>query len=452
MDNEARIRKWRQERGTRSSRHAMLADELLDDDLMDAPPPRAERRMPGEPRAETVRPLPDDVAIEDARLAIIERRRGRWRNVLRRTAIFVLIPLLAVLAYVFLIGTRLYQGEAVFTVQTSSQSAPAPNAGLFAIGSAGSTIADAFKAREFILSRPMMNYMEKRYGFMSHFASGMDPLTRFRSPLGVNQDPYKYYLKRVRVVVDVQEGILRLYVQARTPEDARRFGNAILAAAESHVNGFSDRITEDQVSALTRGAQDAERQLADARRSLAIVQARRGELAPDQAATAIYQLIGSLEGQLAEAQRERDALLSQGLTESPLLPRWNSKISELSAQIAEQRRRLVNPAGGSLQRTINDFETATARKDIAQARWQSAVNTLQQAYLRILEQRRYFVLIVGMSVDSFPKVRDILPIAWPVLLLLALIYAAVFAMRRGVNGDGGFRGFDVGGVVRQWRR
>jgi capsular polysaccharide transport system permease protein len=174
--------------------------------------------------------------------------------------------------------------------------------------------------------------------------------------------------------------------------------------------------------------------VADTRRSLAAVQAQRGELSPEQAATSIYQLISQLELQRAEAQRERDGLLDQGLTNSPLLPRLDARVSELNAQIAEQKRRLVNPTGGSLVSTINQFEGASAKKEIAQARWQSTLNTLQQAYLRILEQRRYFVIIVGIAAPTFPAVRDILGIAIPLLLLLAFVYGLVFALRAaGVN-------------------
>lgn len=417
MTNEERIRKWQEKR----------AGEAQPEPAFGPGAPRFA------PRSERVAG-PDTGGfadgLDDARSDILDRRRQRWRLFLRRFGLFVALPLLIVLLYVELIATPLYQGEAVFTVQTSGEAAPSPNAGLFAFGSAGSTIADAFKAREYILSRPMMDYMERRYGFLSHFDTyRMDPLTRFRSPLGLNRDPFDYYRKRVRVAVDVQEGILRLYVQARTQQDAVRFGNAILAAAEQHVNQASQKISDDQISALSQDVQNAERQVADTRRSLAAVQAQRGDLAPEQTAASIYQLISQLQLQRAEAQRERDSLLDQGLTNSPLLPRLNARLSELNAQVAEQKRRLANPGGTSLQSTLTQYEGASSRKDIAQARWQSTLNTLQQAYLRILEQRRYFVIIVGMSAATFPAVRDLLGIAVPLLILLALIYAAVFALR-----------------------
>lgn len=425
MGNEERIEQWRAARRTRPAAKADLLDDTDLEKVRQSPRSDAADAPASTPR------LPDASSLEDARFSIIERRRQRWRKLVERGMLLVALPLLAILLYTELVATKLYQGEAIFTVQTSSEGAPAPSAGFFSVGAANSTIADAFKAREFILSRPMMDHMEKRYGFMTYFASSkMDPLTRLNGGFGLNDDAYDYYRKRVRVAVDVQEGVLRLFVQARTPEDAVRFGNGILAAAEQHVKGLSDKISEDQISSLTQDVRNAERQVADARRSLASVQAQRGDLSPEQTATAVYQLISNLELQRAEAQRQRDSLLSQGLTDSPLLPPLTARVQELNAQIAEQRGRLVNPGGGSVQRSVNAFEEASSRKEIAQARWESTLNTLQQAYLRILEQRRYFVVVVGMSVPGAAAVRDILSITIPILLLIALGYALAFIVRQ----------------------
>jgi len=369
--------------------------------------------------------------LDEARRAILERRSQRWRASLKRLALFVAAPVFAIFFYVSLFATPLYEGEAVFTVQTSANSAASPSAGIFAVTSANSTIADAFKARAFILSRPMMEHMQKRYGFLDHFtAQNMDPLSRFGGPFGLNHDPFRYYLKRVAVTVDVQEGILRLHVEARTREDAIRFGNAILAAAERHVNASSDKIGADQIDALTRDVQQAEQQVSASRQSLAAVQARRGDLNPEQTAAAVYQLISNLELQLSEAERQRDSLRAEGLVNSPLLPGLDQRVRELRSQIGEQRGRLANPGGGSLSRSLGEFENASSRKEIAQARWQSTLNTLQQAYLDVIQQRRYFVLIVGMSAGTFAKVRDLPSIIVPILLLIAFGSMLVLAVRR----------------------
>jgi Vi polysaccharide transport system permease protein len=415
--NEERIRNW-QER-----RIAAVVEAV--------PAPTAFEEPGREPSGpETGKPVGAAAErLEQARAAILERRNGQWRKTMRRIAMFVAMPIAAVLLYGGVFASPLYEGEAVFTVQTSASSAAAPNAGLLGVASSNSTIADAFKARAFILSQPMMEHMQKEHRFLDHFA-GLDPLTRFDGPLGLNDDPFEYYLRRVKVSVDVQEGILRLHVFARTREDAVRFGNAILAAAERHVNAASDKIGNDQIEALTRDVQRAEMQVANSRQSLASVQARRGELSPEQAATAVYQLVSNLELQLSEAERQRDSLRAEGLVDSPLLPALDQRVRELKSQIGEQRGRLVNPGGGALSATLNEYEGAASKKEIAQARWQSALNILQQAYLDVLQQRRYFVLVVGMSAGAVAKVRDYSAIAWPLLLLIGLCYALWFGSRR----------------------
>ena len=447
MSNEERIRRWREQRLPDLS--ARLSDDVAEDAA-----PAALDRPDAKPRgkAGTAVARPHEITLEEARAAIRYRRREQWRKILRRTGLYVGIPLLAVLAYIALIATPLYQGEAVFTVQTSADTGSAATAGLFGLGSSTGAVADALKTREYILSRPMMDDMEKRYGFMSHFeSSDMDLLERFRSPLGINRDPLDYYRKRVRVAVDIQEGMLTLYVQARTPADAKRFGTAILSAAERQVNDFSERMRADQVDALARDVQDSEREVADARRGLAVIQARRGDLNPQQTAAAIYQLISSLELQLAEAQRERNSLLDQGLTNSPLLPGLNSRVEELRSQIADQRQRLANPRGGSLVRTVNEFENASARKEIAETRYETTLKTLQEAYLRILEQRRYFITVVGLSVGSFPAVRDVVSIIWPILLLVALAFLVVRLANLTPWGRSRLRDFRFSETVRRWR-
>lgn len=448
MNNDERIRRWRQER--LPSLSAGLPDEDLEDfSDLDALGLDSGEKQPRSAPLPTL-PMAHEMSLEEARAAIRRRRREQWRRLVRNTALFVGVPLLAILSYIWFVATPLYQGEAVFTVQTSSDAGTAATAGLFGLGASTAAVSDALKAREFILSRPMMDYMEKNYGFMSHFASyHVDPLERFNSPLGINRDPLAYYRKRIRVAVDVQEGLLTLYVQARTPADATRFGNAILAAAQRHVNEYSAQMSADQIGALNRDVQDSARQLADARRSLAMLQARRGDLNPQQTATAIYQLISNLELELADAQRQRNSLLDQGLTNSPLLPQLNSRVQELQAQIGAQRSRLANPSGGSMVKTVNEFEDASSRKDLAQTQYQTTLTTLQQAYLKILEQRRYFVTIVALSVGESPAVRDIMTIAWPILLLLAFAYAAFRFVKTTAGGDRRIRALRYG--WHKWR-
>jgi capsular polysaccharide transport system permease protein len=407
MNNEKRISEWQARRPAREG------DE--------APKARTNGNGP--------RPV-SGAGLETVRREIEEDRQERRRNLITRLFLFVGIPLVAVLAYAGLVAQPLYDGEAVFTVQTTTTAAPAPNAGFFAGSGSSSTINDAFKVRAFILSRPMMQYMEEKYGFISHFATGMDPLTRYGGMFGIKGDPLDYYRKRVIVTIDVQEGILRLFVQARTRKDAERFGQAILDAAHKHVNDSSALIGNDQIAELTSNVREAEDALGAARGEFTGVKVQQGDLNPEKTAEVVYNLISSLELELAEAVRQRQSLMKDGLVDSPLLPPVDARISELRSQISQNRARLSNPGGRSLTQTVSAFDTANSRQEMAQVRWQSALSTLRDAYLDVLRQRRYFVLVVGMSAGPEASVRDWTAIVLPILVLLAIAAAIVFAIRR----------------------
>ena len=114
MDNDERIRKWREKRD----------EQALDEPVFATPgspriAPRGERPLD---------PAPPSDGLDEARNQILVRRRNRWRLFMRRIGLFLALPLLIVFLYVELIATPLYQGEAVFTVQTSGDSAASPNA------------------------------------------------------------------------------------------------------------------------------------------------------------------------------------------------------------------------------------------------------------------------------------------------------------------------------------
>lgn len=431
MSNEDRIRKWQQskpEAATGKDAFEETHPGEFDELFAEFAPSEKTAQTPAEGDAPHTAPpaataMPQSAAAR-LREEIERHRTSRREGIFGRLAVYVGIPLALVLTYAALFATPLYEAQAAFTVQTSGGKSGSPGgAGLIAFPGSSETISDAFKARAFILSRPMMEHMEREYGYMSHF-DAMDPLTRPGGLTGSESDPLEFYRKRVKVAIDIQEGIVKLDVQALSPEDAVRFGDGVLAAAEAHVNEVAKRIEQDQMAGLSANVTASERQLDDARAQVSDARARQREISPEQSAAVIYQLISSLELQLAEAQRQRKSLLDDGLVDSPLLPPLSARIAELQAQIQDNRDRLSGQEGGSLAQTVSVFEQAAASQEVALARWQSALETLQQATLQILRERRYFVLIVGMSAGGSGAVHDWWPIVLPILVLCLVCFLA----------------------------
>ncbi|WP_338241701.1 hypothetical protein [Aurantiacibacter hainanensis] len=344
------------------------------------------RQQEEERRREIEALLPSDADVS-ARLDELNRReRRRQIGRLRNIALFGLLPVLLALAYITLIKEHYFQTEASFAITTVNSSPQSPAMNLMGLGGGGAGMTDGYRVREYLRSREVMQIMEQEHGYLSHFDSG---------PAAGSLD-YGFYQDRVSILVDQQEGLLTLNVDGATPEDAVRYANILLELARSKVRNISQSIDDDQLEDLVEVEQQAQDELTQAQGRVQEIQTRQAELDPRLSAQGIYGIINNLEVELAEAEARRQALLSNGLSESPFLPRLDARIQALQRQIAEQQGRLTSSQeNGSLGRSLALFEAAVAERDAAATTLAAARETLQQARLRGLEQRKYLVLIAS---------------------------------------------------------
>ncbi|MCL8257373.1 Vi polysaccharide ABC transporter inner membrane protein VexD, partial [Salmonella enterica] len=299
----------------------------------------------------------------------------------------------------WILTSHFYSADATFIVQTDASQDNFSGTSFFG---AGNKMSEGFQVREFILSKEMMDRMEKELGFLSYFAQDDIALfSRFHAPLGINDDPYRYYLSKVSVAVDIQQGMLRLNVKARSAKQAEFFAQRILSFAEQHVNTVSARMQKERILWLENDVKSAQENLGAARLELLKIQHIQKDIDPKETITAIYQLIAGFETQLAEAKAEYAQLMVNGLDQNPLIPRLSAKIKVLEKQIGEQRNRLSNKLGsqGSSE-SLSLFEDLRLQSEIAKARWESALQTLQQGKLQALRERQYLLIISQPMAES----------------------------------------------------
>ncbi|HEY1145220.1 MAG TPA: hypothetical protein VGE84_02655 [Allosphingosinicella sp.] len=362
-------------------------------------PTRREEELEYEQRlreeiAGSMLPTEEEIAAEIA--AERERRRVRGARLRRRALLLIGLPVLLVALYKILLSPPLFEARTSFAIMTAApQPSAMPAAGLFGGGASGGALSDAYRIREYLLSREAMQQMERRHGFLSHFnKAATDPLQRpFDFPL-LGIDAHSFYMRRLSIAVDMREGIVRLTVDGVTPAEAERFANGLLALARERTQQISEQLNADQFRSLQRDVSIAQAELRKASAHVASIQRRRSEIDPQQSAEGIYQLMGKLEVLLAETQAERTSLTSNGLSESPLLPRLDAKIAELKRQIAEQRGRLVGGAtGATVQNAAVELELANAQRRLTETGLEAVLQTFEKAKLRSIEERRYLVVI-----------------------------------------------------------
>ncbi len=343
------------------------------------------RQQDEERRKEIEALLPTDTDVT-ARLEELNRReRRRHVKRLRSLALFGLVPVLLAIAYFAFIKEHYFETEASFAIQTVNSAPQSPAANILGVGGGGAGMTDGYRVREYLRSAEVMRIMEAEHGYLSHF-DGAEA-----GSANLDLDAYR---DRVSILADQQEGILTLNVAAETPEDAVRYADILIELARNKVLEISRSIDEDQLADLLSVEQEAQDRLNQAQGRVQEVQMQQAELDPRLSAEGLYTIINNLEVQLAEAEAQRQALIANGLTESPFLPRLNARVNALEQQIAQQQDRLGGSQGdASLGRSLAAFETAVAERDAAATTLASARSTLEQARLRGLEQRKYLVVI-----------------------------------------------------------
>lgn len=434
MQNSDRINKWR---GSRKLPKGLPEEGETSRERGSATiPTRREEELEYESRLrdEIVEgSLPTEAEIATEIATERERRRGRGAALRRRALLLIGLPVLLVALYKMLLSPPLFEARTSFAIMTAApQSGAMSAAGLFGGAAGGPGLSDAYRIREYLLSREAMQQMEHRYGFLAHFREATaDPLQRPLDLPLLGIDAHNFYARRLSISVDMREGLVRLTVDATTPEQAERFANGLLTLARERTQQISEQLNADQFRALQKDVVVAQDELRKASANVAGVQRRRSELDPQQSAAGIYQLVGNLEVLLAEAQAERTSLTVNGLSESPLLPRLDAKIAALTRQIAEQRRRLVGSAGGAtVQNAAVELELADAQRRLTQTGLEAVLQTFEQAKLRSIEERRYLVVISAPVLPETVQAQRLFNTLLLTLIGVLLLWGFTSTLRR----------------------
>ncbi|MEO1292870.1 MAG: Wzz/FepE/Etk N-terminal domain-containing protein [Pseudomonadota bacterium] len=376
--NEERIRKWREER-------LRVAEEAKKARL-------AEKKRVAEDAA--MQRVPTIDQVDETRRSILRQRRRRRMWLGGRLLLFVALPtLLAGLYYLFM-STPLYKSEAAFIVQSSKAEATGNTSGLFGQGPLLDTIKDTMAVRHFIQSATLMKRMEAEKGFLSHFDSeDVDMFTRRGSDMVPWRDDLEFYNRRVEIGLDPVEGILKLNVFARTPEDAQRYAQDVISYSEAMVNTLSETVRESQLELALRERDTAADQLKTARQALVDYQGDSSTFDPVERARSINQVITGLETERANLAAQLSA--ARAIGQRNRIVQFEAGVIAIDEQIAAQRQKLVDATGGlDLSKVASQTAALQSDVEIAQQIFETALENYNRARIEASEQLRFLSTVV----------------------------------------------------------
>ncbi|MFC0268196.1 hypothetical protein [Kushneria aurantia] len=319
-----------------------------------------------------------------------------------------LVAIVLATLYWGLLASDRYVSHANVVLQSPQISTPEFNvSSLLSGGGGGNNTADMLLLRDYMLSTDMLQYLVENADFRQHYAhSGAD----FLSALGNENAPleklYDYYQQRVSVEMDNYAGVLRIDVQAFTPEKANQIANMLIAQGEQHMNAMGRRLAEEQVQFLEQQVSQLEQRFEQARQNLLEYQNEEGLVSPTGTVESLSSVVASLEGQLASLKAQRSALSSYQSTNSPQMTSINSQINALEQQIEQEQQRLAAQSGNALNAVSSQYQLLQLRAQFAQQSYSGALGALENTRIEAARKLKQVSLLQEPTMPEFAELPE----------------------------------------------
>lgn len=315
-----------------------------------------------------------------------------------------LVAIMLAVIYWTLVASDRYVSHANVVMETSQASLPELNFSSLLSGSGGANTADMLLLRDYMLSVDMLQYLVEHADFRQHYAhSGAD----FISKLGDENAPleklYDYYLNHVSVELDSYAGVLRIDVQAFTPEEANQISNMLISQGEKHMNEIGRRLAQEQVEFLEQQVNLLEQRLEKARKDLLAYQNEQGLVSPTGTVESLSTVVASLQGELATLQAKRGAMASYQSASSPAMKAIDSQIKALQEQIDQERNRLAAQSGNALNAVSSEYQMLQLRAKFAQESYSGALAALESTQIEAARKLKQVSILQSPTMPQYPE-------------------------------------------------
>lgn len=332
-------------------------------------------------------------------------RRGLRPSRLPRTIIGAALALsLLASAYWLLLASDLYVSEAHVIIQrTEIAGAPATADIGSLLGGTNPSAADQLLLREHLLSLDMLARLEERLRLREHYSDWRrDPLSRTWSATMPMERFREYMRKRVLVDYDEYTGVLVVRALAFDAATAHAIGAALVEEGERHMNAMAHALAREQVGFLESQVEELGERALAARRALLDFQDRNAMSSPAGAAQTLEGIIGRLESQLSDLQTRRTALLGYLVPGSPSIKEVDLQIAATRRQIDRERKRLASPEGGTLNRTLEEYQRLEMQAGFAQDLYESALAALERGRIEATRTLKKVSVLQSPSLPEYP--------------------------------------------------
>jgi capsular polysaccharide transport system permease protein len=222
---------------------------------------------------------------------------------------------------------------------------------------------------------------------------------------------------------DETTGLLRVEVQAFTPELSEQMLRTILEASEHFVNEVSHSIAREQMTFAKGELETARINYAERKTELLDFQNVNKVLDGANTAQSRATIIADLESQYTKEQAILTEMQFKLRPDSPQVKQQKQKVNAITQQLAKEKRLLVSSPGGSqLNVVASRFQQLTLDAGIAEESYKTAVAALDNARIEASKKIRTLVTVVSPNTPQLALYPERLYNLATILLGLLMLY------------------------------
>ncbi|MBC2689515.1 MULTISPECIES: ABC transporter permease [Pseudomonas] len=337
----------------------------------------------------------------------------------------VILPLALAAIYYGVFATDRYVSSAQVVVRQDggNQGAAVPGLATLLTGTNPASREETLYLREYIVSMDMMLLLEERLHWVEQYAAQRSDIFFWLNKDAEREDLLKYYQRMVSAHYDETTGLLRVEVQAFTPELSEQMLRTILEASEHFVNEVSHSIAREQMTFAKGELETARINYAERKTELLDFQNVNKVLDGANTAQSRATIIADLESQYTKEQAILTEMQFKLRPDSPQVKQQKQKVNAITQQLAKEKRLLVSSPGGSqLNVVASRFQQLTLDAGIAEESYKTAVAALDNARIEASKKIRTLVTVVSPNTPQLALYPERLYNLATILLGLLMLY------------------------------
>jgi capsular polysaccharide transport system permease protein len=330
-------------------------------------------------------------------------RLARRKAFLKKLALFVGLPTLAMVFYVFAWASPRYTSEVEITYQ-SYQNTQSLGQGLVqsVLGGSSSGVDLGTIMYEYIRSETLLRQLDAKLNLRKYYSSSAADYPVRLSANASDEKFLSYYRAHIVSVTQGLGGYLTVDVQAFDPKFAQAIAKAIVDASDDMIDQMTARARNDEMKFAEEEVARQEERVRNAQIAETRFQNEHRDLNPTNTATQYGQIVGSLETQLSQARTALTNALSYASPNAPQVQQLKNQIAAIEAQLQDQKNRLTGTSGMTYSQILEQYSLLQLEVTFAQNAYQSAQQGLAVARADAGKKQSYLVDFVRPSLPSAP--------------------------------------------------